>query len=127
MPFEISSETKLQRVKLTGRVGLGDFEELATAVEQWEQQSPVMPDRIVDLTGVTELNLDYASMLKLATRRRKLQFPNPFKSAIIARELHHVGFARMFQILQDHPQVNIQIFPDEPLARQWLGGEGVRA
>jgi hypothetical protein len=31
-----------------------------------------------------------------------------------------MGFARMFQILNEHPQVTVRIFEDETSARAWI-------
>jgi hypothetical protein len=32
----------------------------------------------------------------------------------------HVGFARMFQILFDHPQIEVQLFATPAEAEAWL-------
>lgn len=33
-----------------------------------------------------------------------------------------LGYARMFRILNEHPQVTVRIFEDETEARAWLMG-----
>jgi hypothetical protein len=42
------------------------------------------------------------------------------KSAIVAPMPVQVGFARMFQILNDHPQIEVQLFATLAEAEAWL-------
>jgi hypothetical protein len=67
-----------------------------------------------------ELAIGYPEISALAAKRRQLRFPNPLKSAIIARNPQHLGYARMFQILNDNPQITIRIFSDETSASRWI-------
>jgi len=76
------------------------------------------------MTGVTELQIGYPGVRALADRRRAATFPNPFKSAIVGRVPAQAGMARMFQTLNDNPQITIEVFDDEAAALEWLRGEG---
>jgi len=42
------------------------------------------------------------------------------KSAIVAATPVQVGYARMFQMLNEHPSVTVEIFGDLPTAVAWL-------
>jgi hypothetical protein len=48
-----------------------------------------------------------------------------YKSAIVAKDVAHYGFARMYETLNDHPQVVIGIFSDEADAMRWLEEPGL--
>jgi hypothetical protein len=59
-------------------------------------------------------------VLQFVQGRLRLEFPNPFKSALVAKDLVHYGFARMYETLNDHPQTVIAIFSDEAEALKWI-------
>ena len=65
-------------------------------------------------------------MFAVAETRRRATLRNPIKSAIIASGIVHFGFARMFQTLNDNPQIVVAIFGDDESALQWLRLAGVR-
>jgi hypothetical protein len=50
------------------------------------------------------------------------ELANPVKTAIVAPKPVHVGFARMFQILTDHPQIIVEVFATVVAAEAWLAG-----
>ncbi len=120
MPYKITVENKVLRITLTGRVTSLDFDGIVTEAKNYEQNVDVVPHRITDMTGIVELGVNYPEISALAEKRRELHFPNPFKSAIIAVSKQHVGYARMFQTLNDNPQIAIRIFPDEASASEWI-------
>jgi hypothetical protein len=74
--------------------------------------------------------IDWKSTLKgcfaVAETRRRATLRNPVKSAIIASDIVRFGFARMFQTLNDNPQIVVAIFGDDESASQWLRLAGVR-
>jgi hypothetical protein len=49
-------------------------------------------------------------MRTFAEHRKAQTLANPVKSAAVAPQPVHVGFARMFQTLNEHPQITIEIF-----------------
>ena len=119
MPHQISNIDNVLHVSLTGIVTGADLDQAAAAAREYES-GPTVPHRVTDLTGVVSLNLNYETVRALASRRRTLRFPHAFKSAIIAPQPSQLGFARMFQTLNDNPQITIQIFPDKAAALQWI-------
>jgi len=56
----------------------------------------------------------------LAERRRTVALQHPIRSAIVAPTPVSFGFARMFQTLNDHPQIAISIFSTVEAAEAWL-------
>ncbi len=124
MPYTIRVENNVVRVALTGCITASDLTALAGESKNYEHNVAVVPHRITDMTGIEELAIHYPDISALAAMRGQVRFPNAFKSAIIARNVNHVGYARMFQTLNDNPQIVVRIFPDEASANEWIGCPG---
>jgi hypothetical protein len=120
MSFAIATEPDLIRVTFSGILTEDDLRGIATAAADIERDVSPVPHRITDMTGVTELQISYPDVQALADNRRAFAFPNPFKSAIVIRGPAQLGMARMFQTLNDNPQITIEIFSDASEALTWL-------
>ena len=59
-------------------------------------------------------------MIAIAARRKATFLKNSIKSAVVAPRPVSAGFSRMYQMLNDHPQVQIEIFGAEDDAVAWL-------
>jgi hypothetical protein len=119
MPVQITTVDGVVHLVMTGIVTNLDLEAGVALIKPYEN-GPVVPHRLTDLSGAEGLNLNFESVWSLASKRRGLKFPNVFKSAIVAPKPSQMGFARMFQTLNDNPQITIQIFPDRVSALQWI-------
>jgi len=53
-------------------------------------------------------------------KRAQRLIPAPIRSALVADKPIQFGFARMFQMLNDNPRVQIRIFGNLEEAQQWL-------
>lgn len=120
LPYSITEEEGVFLVLFSGVVTPRELVDFAGAAWAIEQARTVVFPRITDLSGVTSMELDFKAVWQLAENRKRRTFPNAFKSAIIAPKDHLLGFARMFQTLNDHPQITIRIFRDLPSARGWI-------
>jgi hypothetical protein len=120
MPYTITVKNKVVHCALTGHITLQDLVALQGESKNYEQNVDVVPHRITDLTGVEELALHYPDISGLAERRAQAHFPNTVKSAIIAQDKLHLGYARMYQTLNRNPQMLIEVFPDEASALKWI-------
>jgi len=120
MPYRVYFEGEILRADFTEIVIDREIIEFATVLEKMERSRPVVPHRISDLSKTSGLNIGFRELLALADRRKSVRFVNAFKSAIIAQQPVHVGLARMFQTLNEHPQITIKIFPDLPAALAWI-------
>lgn len=85
---------------------------------------PVTPSRVTSLADVTHVAVGFSEMLDFVARRRAVGPRQPIRSALVVAEAVQFGIARMFQTLNDHPQVTVRIFQDEATALAWLGEEG---
>ena len=120
MSVEIEVEPGIIRVTLSGVLTDQDLAAIADAADDIERDRDPVPPRLTDMTGVTEVKIGYPEVKGLANRRRVLEFPNDFKSAIVVGTAVQRGMARMFQTLNDNPRITIRIFDDEPSAIAWL-------
>ena len=125
MPLDMELTGSILRVTLSGTLTNADLRDGAREVDKLERSLPNVPNRLTDTRPVTRLEIDFQGVLDLANARLRLHFPNAFKSAIIAADVAHYGFARMFQTLNDHPKIRIAIFPDEAEALAWLAEPGL--
>ena len=120
MPFQSRLEDGMLRLSFLGAVTNHDLVRLLDEITRLEAACSVIPDRLVDMRQVDRLEIDVTGVLGLADARRRRTFPNSFKTAIIATEPVHFGFARMFQTLNDHAQIAVSIFADDADALRWL-------
>jgi len=120
MPYEIRFEAGLLRVVFSGAVTNADLAGVADAAAHVEASWDVVPHRIADLRSIERLDIDFTGVFAMAEARRHVRLRNPIKTAIIASDLVHFGFARMFQTLNDHPQITIAIFRGDDQALAWL-------
>jgi hypothetical protein len=120
MACAVDVESGLIQVTLSGVVTGDDLRQIGDAAAEIEAKSSPITPRITDLTAVTELKIGYGEVQELAARRRVIQFPNSFKSAILVSSPSQLGMARMFQTLNDNPQITIEIFTDRASALAWV-------
>jgi len=59
----------------------------------------------------------------LAKRRKASRLRNSVRSAYVVRTRAYFGMVRMFQTLNDHPQIEIRIFAETEEAEAWLREE----
>lgn len=121
MSVEITVGPDLIRVIFAGMLTGKDLVYAASRADQIERDLNPVLNRLSDLTQVTEMQIAYPDVKVFAEHRRTLAFPNAFKSAIVVHTPVQMGMARMFQTLNDNPQIMIQIFEDETAALDWLG------
>ena len=122
MAYQTRLEEGIFRVSFLEVVTNQDLARLLDEVTRLEGGWTVIPDRLVDMRQIERLEIDVTGVLSLAHSRRHRTFPNSFKTAIIATQTVHVGFARMFQTLNDHAQIAVSIFDDDADAMRWLEG-----
>ena len=123
MPFQIIHESSRLRIVFFDTITPPDLRTFTDTILAIERSLVVTPNRVSDLTGVIDWSVGYAEMLTLAERRREQPPANPVRSAIVAADPASLGFARMFQILNDHPLVAVEIFSTIAEAEAWLAAD----
>lgn len=127
MSYALRMDGGILRVDFSGTFTNQDLSRGAIDMADLEEATAVVPHRIADLRPVERLEIDFVGVFALAEARRRRRYQNSFKTAIIAADVVHYSFARMFQTLNDHPQIVIAIFGDEPEALEWLALPGLEA
>lgn len=123
MPYRLTAEKALFRLVFIDELNAQDLVALAEAIAELERTRSVAPNRLIDLSQVADPQLTYAAMLDFVECRKAQWLPNRVKSAIVVSHSVQLGFARMFQILNDHPQIVVEIFPTMAEAEAWLASE----
>jgi hypothetical protein len=119
MPFEISDEGRFYSARLYGVLGRVDLNAFTREMERLEDEGPPK-DRVTDFTALERIDVGFEEVFALAMRRAHRTVKGPIKSALVANRPVHFGFARMFQMLNDNPWIQIRIFGNLDEARQWL-------
>ena len=119
MSYSLTFEQGLIRVVMSGALTGDDLVRLADELSSHEDGAA--PDRVTDMTALTGIDVGFDEIFALARRRRASELANPVRSALVAATPLQHGFARMYQTLNDHPQITLRIFPDMAAALAWLG------
>lgn len=127
MPFEIHDQGPFLSARLFGVLDLRDLNALVEEVERMESEAPAPKDRITDLTALDRIDVGFEEVFAVAHRRMQRQITAPIRSALIAVQPVHFGFARMFQMLNDNPRIQIRIFPNLDDAVLWLESKGIKS
>ena len=119
MPFEIRDEGKFHSARLFGVLDRADLNAVMKEVERLEDAGWV-GDRVTDLTALERIDVGFEEVFALAMQRAERKVTVPIRSALVANRPVQFGFARMFQMLNDNPRIQIRIFGNLEEARQWL-------
>ena len=119
MPFEISDEGNFHSARLFGVLDRADLNAVMNEVQRLEDAG-VMRDRLTDLTALERIDVGFEEVFALAMKRAERTVPAPIRSALVANRPVQFGFARMFQMLNDNPRIQIRIFGNREEAQQWL-------
>jgi hypothetical protein len=120
MPYTLTTEPTFLRVVLHGVITHQELQALAHDLAVIEASREITPDRLTDLGAVTAPHPTFPDVQALARRRKIQPLSNAVKSAIVAPRPIHLGFARMYQNLNQHPQITIEIFTTMEAAEAWL-------
>jgi hypothetical protein len=120
MPYNLTAEPGLLRIVLFGALTAQELQSLAAEIEEIERGLPMAPHRLSDLSQISNPDVGFADVFAFAERRKAQSLPNRVKSALVAPRPVNLGYARMFQMLNDNPQIEIRIFGTLAEAEVWL-------
>jgi hypothetical protein len=120
MPFDIRMADQYLDIRLHGTLTDKDLVSLGDAVLAAETATLVTPFRVTDMASVDRLEVGFNEVLALADRRRATPVSRPIRSAIVVGNPVQYGMARMFQTLNDHPMITVEMFHDRAPAIEWL-------
>lgn len=119
MPFEIRDEGKFHSARLFGVLDRADLNAVMKEVERLEDAG-LLGDRVTDLTALERIDVGFEEVFALAMQRAERKVTVPIRSALVANRPVQFGFARMFQMLNDNPRIQIRIFGNLEEALRWL-------
>ena len=102
-----------------GVLDLKELEAITAEVERLEESGTV-GDRLTDLSELERIDVGFEEVFAVALKRALRPIRTPIRSALVASKPVQFGFARMFQMLNDNPRIQIRIFDNRPEAEQWL-------
>jgi hypothetical protein len=120
MAHRISNDGPLVLIELSGTLTRDDLQSVGNEIVALERNGANTPHRLTDFRQITDTAVGYADMSALVDRSRTRPLDAPVRSALVVEQPVQMGFARMFQILNEHPQVTVRIFEDETAARVWI-------
>lgn len=120
MPYRITSEPRFLRITLSGALTLQELRAALQELNALDAAADHTPPRLTDLSAIETSELKADDITAAAETRKAQRFRNPFRSAIIAPNPARYGYARMFQILNTHPDITLEVFTDEAPAIAWL-------
>ena len=120
MPITTQFNGEFIATQMTGVVTLQDLLAHADEIEALESGLPVTPHRIANLTAGTVGDFSYVEMDAYIAKRRAVRLKNPVKSAIVVGDAVQFGFSRIFQTLNNNPDIRVEIFQGEEAALAWL-------
>jgi hypothetical protein len=127
MPYKIATVGTYVEMRFVGAVSSQDIRDCLAELEQIESRSTPVPDRITDLSESEMVNISFDVLDELARRRTTTVLKNKVRSAIFAPRPVQYGLARMFQTLNDNPNIVVHVFWDGGHARNWLLGRSLDA
>ena len=120
MPYEILFDGPILVVRFFGIVTESDLVGSAEDVIVLEDHGRNTRPRLTDLRAAADSPIGYAQVAHIADRVGHRPLSSAIRSAFLVDKPVQFGFARMFQTLNEHPQVTVRIFDDEAAARRWL-------
>jgi len=120
MPFELTTPDAVLFARVFGVFTARDLNRLATEAEIAEATHAVSLDRITDLTAVERFEVGFREIYDFAIRRSLQRFSRVVKSAIVVQESVQFGMGRVYQALNENPQIRVRILRSVTEAKEWF-------
>jgi len=95
------------------------LEDLLSCVQQCERSD--ISHHLIDFTAVQQFEIGFDEMSIVTARCNSLICRNPIRCAVVAQRPLAIGFARMFELLTQHPRVEIRVMRSCDDALAWFG------
>jgi hypothetical protein len=120
MPFELTTPGTVLFARVFGVFTAPELNHMAAAAEIAEASHPVSLDRITDLTAVERFEVGFREIYYFALRRSRQRFSRVVKSAIVVQDPVQLGIARVYEALNENPQIQIRILRSVTEATEWF-------
>jgi hypothetical protein len=108
-------------IQCHGALTLEDLLSWVQRCERFDASRNDTAHHLIDFTAVREFEIGFAEMNIVTARRNSQNCPNPIRCAIVAQRPLAFGFARMFELLINHPRVEIRVMRSCDDALAWFG------
>jgi hypothetical protein len=120
MPFELTTPGAVMFARVFGVFTAPELNHMATEAEIAEASHPVSLDRITDLTAVERFEVGFREIFNFALRRSAQRFSRVVKSAIIVQEPVQFGMARIYEGVNENPQIQVRVLRSVTEATEWF-------
>jgi hypothetical protein len=120
MPYRVSLSEPYVRVDFSGVLTGRDLREVADELRAHERELGMVPDRLVDMSGMVATGATFELAILAARVRGVQRFPNTIRSALVAPRVEVAGVARIVRFLNRNPQIDVQVFERLEAAETWL-------
>jgi hypothetical protein len=104
-----------------GALTLDDLLACVQRGERLEASRNETARHLIDFTGVQQFEIGFDEMSIATARSNSQNCPNRIRCAVVAQRPLAFGFARMFELLINHPRVEIRVMRSCDDALEWLG------
>jgi hypothetical protein len=122
MTFEAEFSEGLLVIRGVGTVTATDLQQMPMLTAALDASRAVTPNRLIDLTAVEAFDVGFVEMVGVVRERRDAALTGPVRTAVLTGSPAQFGMARVYQALNDHAQVTVEIFDDRAAALAWLRG-----
>ena len=123
MGYEFTTKDGYAHIRFTGQLTVEDLSAVAGCLDELGSTAESSPHRLMDISGVEDISLNFAALQKFTEKRSAVKPRNRVRLAIVARTPVQFGCARMFQQLSKQPRVKVDVFRELDSALQWMLGE----
>jgi hypothetical protein len=110
-------------VRFDGNLSIAELAQAADLLDAVDRASPGIY-RLIDLTAVSGVNLDFGAIARFAEDRRRWSLARRVKAAILVGSDVMFGLARMYEQMLDNPEISVDVFRNRTAAMAWLGIQG---
>lgn len=122
MALKVECRDKIIRVTASGVISWSDVLGMGEVIRELEVKHTPSPHRLLDLSGATGVDIDFAAVAAFASARNRDVLKNRVRVAVCAPTDMHFGIARMFQTLVTNPQIELKVFRTMKEAERWAAG-----
>jgi hypothetical protein len=100
------------------------LDDLLACVQQCERFDATRSDtahHLIDFTAVQQFEIGFDEMNIVTARCNSQICRNTIRCAVVAQRPLAIGFARMFELLTNHPRVEIRVLSSCDDALAWFG------
>jgi hypothetical protein len=121
MSYEIEERPNYLFVRVFDKLTGDELRRISMDIAKLEETRAVAKHRIADMSPLESIDLCFEQVELLAQTRREAKLVQPIRSAIIAPRPIHYGFARMFEMLNDNPMIQMRVVTTIDEALLWIG------